>query len=109
LSFRNINAGTPEDGFNSCKDKLPGGPMYGWKAWYFDGTIVNSKEKRWEEAPAVNLLGVVLYHGKDNRTVLIGYDEFWIPGNAASKSGKRFPQERHAELFHIMKEDKWRP
>lgn len=54
--------------------------MEGWKAWYADGSIYDSRSTRWTELPKTGIIGVVVYYEKPYRNLVYGGDWYYIDG-----------------------------
>jgi hypothetical protein len=63
-------------------------PIVNWRLWYSDGSSVASWESSWEDAPTDDIQLLILHHDAEHCTIIMGEDEYYLPGETAVKYGK---------------------
>ena len=59
--------------------------MTGWRAWHWDGDLVDvysSSELRWQDLPRRGVVGVVVYLDPPYRRIIQGHDWVWLEDGA---------------------------
>ncbi len=84
--------------------------VIGWKAWYTDGSVYDSKQTIWQDLPDDGAVSVVLYFdevdhsGKPIRRTLEGSDYYFMaPGLNDNIYGESFAQVRYDVVKDIAR------
>jgi hypothetical protein len=84
-------------------------PIIGWQLWYADGSWFCSGSTRWMDAPEHGVQVLMVHHPNGYRTIVVGRDEYTLPGEFWSKFGLMIDEYEFNEIVALAMADRWRP
>ena len=74
-------------------------PIIGWRIWYGDGTVADSRRVSWADAPVEGVQVIAMYHEGGRKTLTSGLDTYAMPGEYWEKAGAWIDDEAFDAMY----------